>query len=476
MIEKLLCERSKTLLEAMRVINQSGKGAAFIVDNDRKLCGILTDGDIRRLLLSNHSLDEPIQGHLNPEPVFARKEERYEDVIKKLTPKIFIIPIVDKDMKVVDYIDFRKNVHVPIVSPNMSGNELSYLVDAFLSTWISSSGHYIGKFETDFSRYCGCSHGVATSSGTTALHLALLACGIKEGDEVIVPDLTFAATINCVLYAKATPVLVDVERDSWCIDPVEIEKAITPRTRAIIPVHLYGQPCDMEKIMAIAKRHNLIVIEDCAQAHGSEFGGKRVGGFGDVGCFSFFGNKVITTGEGGMCVTNSKELYEKMQVFRDHGMSRSKKYWHEVIGFNYRMTNLQAAIGVAQLERIDAILRDRERVERMYRKGLGELEFIELQRDDLKNRKKITWLVSVLLNNDKRDIYVSRLKEKAIDARSFFYPLSHMEIYKKYTYSNKVSTEIASKGINLPTGVDLDESRIEEICRCFTSSTIGVSS
>jgi len=276
--------------------------------------------------------------------------------------------------------DMKRDINIPISSPDLSGNELKYLTDAFKSTWISSSGEFINRFEQNFARYCECSHGVAVANGTVAIHLALVTLGIKCGDEVIVPDLTFAATINAVLHANATPVIVDIEKDSWCISPTEIKKAISPKTKAIIPVHLYGQPCDMEKIMEIAKENNLYVIEDCAEAHGANFKDRKVGSFGDISCFSFFGNKVITTGEGGMCVTNNQKLDNKMRELRDHGMSKTKKYWHNYPGFNYRMTNLQAAIGVAQLERIEEILANRNKIELKYREVLINCENIEFQK------------------------------------------------------------------------------------------------
>jgi perosamine synthetase len=320
-----------------------------------------------------------------------------------------------------------------------------------MSTWISSSGEYIERFEKEFSKYSDCKFGSAVSNGTVALHLALVTLGIGKGDEVIVPDLTYAATINTVLHANATPVIVDVEDNSWCINPKEIENAITPKTKAIIPVHIYGQVCDMKGIIKIAKKHNLKVIEDCAEAHGAMYEGQKVGSFGDIGCFSFFGNKVITTGEGGMCVTNNQELDDKMRVLRDHGMSKTKRYWHDVVGYNYRMTNLQAAIGLAQLERIEEIHKNRREYENNYKNLLSSNKF--LFQNDIKNRTRITWLVSVLLAEDvDRDDFIQKLKDKGIDARTFFYPLSDMEIYNDFC---KNETPIAHKlsriGLNLPT-------------------------
>lgn len=462
MIDQFICLEDKSLLDVLKVININGKGIAFIVDQENILKGVLTDGDIRKLLLDGHDLQIKARDVLNKNFVFARVSEGYNEIIDKFNEQIKIIPVLDNNNKVVDYFEFKSDIHVPMASPDLGDNELKYLIDAFLSTWISSSGKYINIFEDKFSSYCECKFGVAVSNGTVALHLALMALGVGREDEVIVPDLTFAATINTVLHAQAIPVIVDVEPKSWCMDPVEVEKAITPRTKAIIPVHLYGQPCDMDALSKICKKHNLFMIEDCAEAHGAKYGGKRVGSFGDIGCFSFFGNKVITTGEGGMCVTNSRELDEKIRILKDHGMSRQKKYWHDVVGYNYRMTNLQAAIGVAQVERIDAILEKRYQIEEQYRKVLNNLEFIELQRNNLPKRDKITWFVCVLLAKGfNRGRYMEQLSQKGIETRPFFYSLSQMSIYRKYVFSNRNSQDISERGINLPMFTKLKEIKKE---------------
>ncbi|MFA5088105.1 MAG: aminotransferase class I/II-fold pyridoxal phosphate-dependent enzyme [Candidatus Omnitrophota bacterium] len=454
MLDQLLCQKQKTLLDALQAINENAKGAVFVVDHQKKLCGILTDGDVRRLLLAGHQLQESIEGVIKQKPVFARLNESQTEILNKLNKIVRILPVVDERDVVVDFVEYKGDIHFPLISPNLKGNELKYLLEAFLSTWISSRGEYILRFEKQFSQFCECPYGVATSSGTTALHLALLACGVGKGDEVIVPDLTFAATANAVLYTGAKPVIVDIEPESWCIDPQEIRKALTRKTRCVIPVHLYGQPCDMKEIMTIARKHHLAVIEDCAEAHGAEFDGRKVGSFGDVACFSFFGNKIITTGEGGMCVTKSKRLERKMRLLRDHGMNPGKRYWHDCVGYNYRMTNLQAAIGVAQLERIEEILESRERVERIYREGLSGIPFIDFQRNDLPRRKKIVWLVSCLLQTGRKNQYFKQFQQRGIDVRPFFYPLSSMDIYKDYVFSNKNSREISRKGVSLPTSLD----------------------
>ncbi|MCK9337533.1 MAG: aminotransferase class I/II-fold pyridoxal phosphate-dependent enzyme [Arcobacteraceae bacterium] len=452
MIQKMICKKTDSLIQAMKIINENAMGVVFVIDDKSKLCGVITDGDIRRSLLNDFGLDVKIERILTGEFTFGKVGESYDSLLKKISHKVKVIPIVNEKQNVVDFFEYKQNVYFPVAIPNLNGNEFKYLTDAFMSTWISSSGEYIVRFEEEFSKYSDCKYGVAVSNGTVALHLALVVLGIGEGDEVIVPDLTFAATINTVLHAGATPVIVDVEEDSWCIDPKAIERAITPKTKAIIPVHLYGQSCDMATIMEIAKQYNLKVIEDCAEAHGAMFDGKKVGSFGDIGCFSFYGNKVITTGEGGMCTTNNEELNSKIRVLRDHGMSKTKRYWHDVVGYNYRLTNLQAAIGVAQLERIDNIHTNRRQYENSYKEVLKDTKSFTFQKD-LPNRQRITWLVSILLDDSiDRDSYILKLKNHGIDARPFFYPLSDMEIYAKYCKEDtKISHKLSKIGLNLPT-------------------------
>lgn len=451
MLIKLLCRKDNSIFQAMQIINENGKNTVFVVDHQDRLCGVLTDGDIRRSLLSGKSLHEQVSKVIAREFKFIRQSEGEKAYLKNTDESIKIMPVVDDDMRVVDFFQFTGALHVPVAHPDLTGSEFKYLSEAFLSSWISSRGEYINMFERGFSQFCGTRYGVAVCNGTAALHLALLASGIGPGDEVIIPDLTFAATINAVLHAQATPVIVDVDKTRWCIDPAAIQSAVTRKTKAIIPVHLYGQPCDMDAVMAIAKKHRLKVIEDCAEAHGAEYGGQKVGSFGDIGCFSFFANKIVTTGEGGMCVTNSASLMEKMRLMRDHGMSKTKKYWHTVVGYNYRMTNLQAAIGVAQIERIDAILKERDNIEAQYREQLKGLDFVAFPRRDLPKSNKVVWLVSVVLTDGKRDTHMERLIARKIEVRPFFYPLSRMPIYKKYAQPCRNSRWLSARGINFPT-------------------------
>lgn len=465
-VETMICRSDASLADVLKCIDNNAKKTAFLVDDENKMIGLITDGDVRRLLLQGYGLKDKVIDHVRKDFTYADESMSQEDIKELFGEQITIVPILNENKQVVDYSEYYENLHISVAQPLLSGNEYKYLMDAFFSTWISSTGKYISQFEEHFSKYCGVNYGVATSNGTTAIHLALTALGIGSGDEVIVPDLTFAATINAVLYTGATPVIVDIEEDSWCIAPDKIEEAITDKTKAIIPVHIYGQPCDMERIGAIAEKYGLFIVEDCAEAHGAEWDGKKVGSFGQIGCFSFFGNKVITTGEGGMCVTNDPELNNKMRILRDHGMSKERRYYHEVIGFNYRMTNMQAAIGCAQLERIDSILENRRKLEQMYRIMLKDTK-LSFQKCDLPHRKKITWLVSALITADQRDAFFDKMKENGIDSRSFFVPLSEMDIYKNYATKCVVSKTVAIQGINMPTTYDVNENVISIIRNCM---------
>jgi perosamine synthetase len=281
---------------------------------------------------------------------------------------------------------------IPIMEPDLSGNEKEYLIDAVDSGWVSSKGKYVDQFENDLAIFHNVDFALAVSNGTVALHLALVSLGIGSGDEVIVPNLTFASSVNSIIHAGASPVLADVNAETYNIDCENLEKYITPKTKAIMPVHLYGNPCDMDEIHQIAKKHHLLVIEDNAEGLGSKYRGKLTGTFGDAGTFSFFGNKTITTGEGGAIIFQDKKAYEHAKVLRDHGMSPAKRYWHEYIGFNYRLTNIQAAIGCAQLERISDFLENKKAIVERYMIGLSSIKSIQFQKSDEHTQFQKTFL------------------------------------------------------------------------------------
>ena len=363
----------------------------------------------------------------------------------------------------------------PVSQPSIGAREIAYVTDAVTSGWVSSLGHYIEDFERNFAAFCGTRFALTASNGTTGLHLALMALGIEAGDEVIIPDLTFIATANAVAYIGAVPVPVDIDAETLCISPAAIEKAITPKTRAIMPVHLYGHPADMDPINAIAKRRGLLVIEDAAEAHGAEYRGRRVGGLGACGVFSFYGNKVITSGEGGMITTDDETLYRKAKRLRDHAMSPTKRYWHEEIGFNYRMTNLQAALGVAQLERIDEFIAARREVMDAYRAELGARPGLRLNRD-AEWARNAYWMICLEvegMDEPARDRLMAALKQVGVDSRPYFYPVSDMPMYPGAV--TPVTHRLSHSGINLPSYVGLTRDDIRFICgevvRCLQGVT-----
>jgi len=356
---------------------------------------------------------------------------------------------------------------IPVSEPTITEREIEYVTQAVKSGWVSSLGEFINKFEEKFAKFIGTKYALTVTNGTAALHLALVSLGIKEGDEVIIPDLTFIATANAVKYTGATPVFADIDKETWCISPDDIRKKFTPKTKAIIPVHLYGHPADMDPILEIAKEYGLYVIEDCAEAHGAEYKGKKVGSIGHCGIFSFYGNKIITTGEGGMITTNDEKLYEKAKYLRDHAMNKEKRYWHTEIGYNYRMTNIQAALGLAQLERIEEIIQKKRQIFEWYKEGLSDLEGISLN-PEKEYAKNVFWMVCFVnekFDEEKRDKFMKKLREKGIDTRPFFFPCSMMPMYKHDQFINPISYEIYKKGVNLPSSYNLRREEISFICK-----------
>jgi perosamine synthetase len=341
-----------------------------------------------------------------------------------------------------------------VAQPDFSGCEKDYINRCFDSSWISSSGEFLTAFENNFARYCGAKHGIATNNGTSALQLALEALGIRPGDQVIVPTLTFVAVPNAVRHCGAMPVLADCDPFTYAIDPVQIGKKITPRTRAIIVVHLYGHPVDMDPILEIAASHGLPVIEDAAEAHGAEYKGRRVGGIGRCGTFSFYGNKIITTGEGGMVVTNDDALAEQLRLYRGQGQDPKRRYWFPVVGHNFRMTNLAAAIGLAQLERIDEALAARARLALWYQEALAPLQEVLCLPHIEPWARHAFWMYTVALREGgetERDRVMEVLAQGGIETRPVFYPMHLLPPYLENSDDYPMATRCGARGINLPT-------------------------
>lgn len=354
---------------------------------------------------------------------------------------------------------------IPVSKPSISQTELDYVSDAVRSGWVSSLGAYIDAFENRFAAYCGTKYALTVSNGTVGLHLALVAYGVGSGDEVIVPDLTFVATANSVRMAQATPVMVDVCRDTYCIDPEQVLRAITPRTKAIMPVHLYGHPANMPALREIALKHQLHLIEDAAEAHGASIDGIRTGALGDCGVFSFYGNKIITSGEGGMITTDDESLFQRLKYLRDHAMSKDVRYWHTEVGYNYRMTNMQAALGLSQLEKIDQFIARRAELLEQYR---AMLEPHGIECNPAVCSQPVNWMTCAVvedLGREQRDKVISLMRENGVDARPFFFPVSRLPMYGGRI--NPVSQMLSESGLNLPTYVDLTTEQVSEVCSTF---------
>ena len=360
---------------------------------------------------------------------------------------------------------------IPVCEPELGKEELKNVIDCIKTKMISgSAGKYILEFEEKFSKYCDAKYGVGTTSGTTALHLAIESLGIGDEDEVIVPTFTNAATAFAIIYGGGKPVLVDSEPKTWNIDTNQIEEKITKNTKAILPVHIYGHPCDMDPISNIAEDHNLFIIEDAAEAHGAEYKGKKVGGLGDIGCFSFYANKIITTGEGGMVVTNDEEIAEKAKLLRNLAFSKERRFLHNYLGFNYRMTNIQAAIGLAQLAKIDEFIRRKRSIANTYNLLLKNVSGITLP-PEMPWAKNVFWMYSILIEDDfgiNRDELMKKLEKKGIETRTFFIPMNQQPVFQKMGLFKgeryPVAESLSRKGLYLPSGSGLKKKQIKFVC------------
>lgn len=357
---------------------------------------------------------------------------------------------------------------IPVYQPDLSGNERKYVLECLDSTWISSKGRFIQEFESRFAAFVGAPHAVSVSNGTVALHLALVALGIGPGDEVIVPSLTYIASVNAIQYVGATPVFAESLADTWQVDPTDVEHLIGPRTRAVIAVHLYGGACEMDRLVELCKINGLLLIEDCAEAIGTRLQGQHVGNFGDIATFSFFGNKTITTGEGGMVTCKDAAVDSQLRRLRGQGLATNQEYWHDIVGYNYRMTNVCAAIGLAQLERVNDILHDKAILAANYRNALANTPLtFQMARD---SETSSHWMVTVLTPTaTDRNSLRTGLSAVGIETRPVFHPVHTMPMYRCDGIHLPIADNIAARGINLPSWQRLSIDDLDDIASVIRS-------
>ena len=352
---------------------------------------------------------------------------------------------------------------IPIYKPNLNGNEKKYVNECLDSTWISSKGEFINKFEKAVCNYVSMNHATAVCNGTVALHLALVTLGIGEGDEVIVPSFTYIASVSSIVYTGAKPVFVDSLEDTWQLDPEDVKRKLTDKTKAIMAVHIYGYPCDMDELLKISRDNHIFLIEDCAEALGSKYNGKFCGTFGDIATLSFYGNKTLTTGEGGMVLTNDETLYDRAYHFKMHGLAKHREYWHDVIGYNYRMTNICAAIGLAQLETINDRINKKRELIKWYIDCLEDLP-ISYQVEK-KNIFDTYWMFTVIVESPEiRENLREFLDRNGIETRPSFYPVHTMPMFSYKFQKLPVAEKIGWCGVNLPSFPTLTFDEVREIC------------
>ncbi len=351
---------------------------------------------------------------------------------------------------------------IPVYQPKLAGNERLYVSECLETTWISSKGQFVSRFEEEFAAYLDLGYATSVSNGTVALHLALHTLGIGPGDEVIVPTLTYIASVNAIAYVGATPVFVDADPVTWNIDVALIKQKITAQAKAILAVHLYGAVCAMDELQALCKKHKLLLIEDVAEAFGSQYRGRYAGSFGDIATFSFFGNKTITTGEGGMVVSNNQAIIARAAYLKSQALSPTREYWHDEIGFNFRMTNICAAIGVAQLEQANAVIEAKRKLAVWYQEELNGLP-LTFQAEPA-DTVHTYWMVSVLAPDvATRDSIRQALKDAGVETRPLFPPVHTMPVFAS-NEAFPVAEDLSTRGINLPSFPALTREQVRYIC------------
>jgi len=460
--------------EAMRRIDKTGIRMVMVANEQNKLLGIATDGDIRRALLAGETFGTPISKVMNKSPVTAEEGTPATQLLDIMLEKGFYeIPILDPSGVISDITLFSELKGIPLSSPDITHEEIE-IVNQVLSTPYLSTGPKIREFEERVASYIGVKHAIAVNSGTSALHLCIRSLGIKDGDEVITSPFSFVASANCILFERAKPIFVDIDEDSLCIDVNRIEEKITEKTKAILPVHIFGHPCRMDEITRIAEKYNLAVIEDACEAIGAEYKGNKVGSIGNCGVFGFYPNKQLTTAEGGMVVTNDEKIAELCRSMRNQGRDESDLWLsYRRLGYNYRMSELNASIGVVQIDRIEELLEKRQRVVEYYNRRLSEIDSLRVPY--VSPDVKISWFVYVVRINGEgfsqrvRDETIQEMKERGIDCREYFPPIHLQPFYiDMFGYQKgdfPITERISTLTIALPLYNNLTEKEVSYVCK-----------
>ncbi|MDC1076223.1 aminotransferase class I/II-fold pyridoxal phosphate-dependent enzyme, partial [Litorivicinus sp.] len=456
MFLEFIVSKNAPVQVALEKMGSNLHGIVFVEDN-LKLVGSISDGDIRRFLVANGTLPSTLLEVMRKEP-FSLSETEYRDNCFNVDFNEYsVVPVVDSSNVIINFLTQNSRSIVPIAQPKLGGREIDYVLQCLRSGWISSQGSFVESFEQRFADFIGAppDNALAVSNGTVAIELGLRVLGVGPGDEVIVPNLTFAATANAVINVGAIPVLCDVDADDWCLSPEFLLSAISDRTRAVICVHLYGQSAKIKQISEIAIANGLFLLEDCAEALGTFFNNQHVGTFGDCATFSFFANKLITTGEGGMLVFRESKHADMGRILRSHGMSTKIKYWHELVGGNFRMTNIQGGIGLAQLEQIDFFLGRRIEIAQLYTSIFEKLPQITHIPRSLPHSINSFWLYSIsMVPAVSVDKLINYCLSKGIQLRRCFYPLDHMPAFCNLRKTEVDNSQLISRSsISLPTYV-----------------------
>lgn len=479
---------SATLREAMRAMTRTRQGLICVVGKDRAFLGLLADVDVRKALLAGAGLGASITRAMNKRPITAAADADQDRIAALFhrTQKSHI-PLVDGKGRYQGLAALMDYVSIPLHNPVFAGNEWRYVKQCLDTGWVSSAGAFVTRFERAAARRIGVPHAVAMVNGTAALHLSLIAAGVTAGDEVLVPSLTFIATANSTVYLGAAPRFVDCERETFGMDPVKLERWLERHTRrrgretfvratgrrlaACVPTHIFGHPARIEAIIAVCRRYGIPVIEDAAESLGSTYRGKATGSFGIAGCLSFNGNKIITTGGGGMVVTRSSKIARTAQHLSTQAKKNSATYLHDAVGYNYRLPNINAALGCAQMERLDVFLNRKRLVAQQYQKGLDGAAGVVLVWEPREARSNF-WLNTVVASSKRRaHALMTRLNDHGLESRPLWTPCHRQPIFEPLTAGPiDVVDRLWETAINVPSSSDLSLKAVDRVCRLLRQS------